>query len=480
MTQEELQTLWSKTLRAERPAPDQFDRLAQAVVDVYEGGDLGFQQHIRNRYKRVEEITGQRLDPDKFDISMARAFLADEIGFASWSELIQFVANPRDDDYPVLFKCAIAALWRGDFTALEIAVGGPGEFDAIVASWVESGYLHREPKTMAESFAAACMLGHERAAAMLLDAGVDPYAGMRTGLAGFHYAASSGRLNVIRLLIERKVPMEVKNMYGGTVFEQAIWSAVNEYTPDHAAIVEALVEAGAVIGDGYDEWWDKQNVPDSATKERIAIVLRRHAEFHDKVSRAKEEVAVAENRGQDRSLADALKALGNVLRRPPFLRGAANEAYAKAAELYRKLGLPLEEAWVKRHIGINHEYAEHLTDAEKFYDESLALFRVHASDNDNNYANTVRYPAVIKNRVGKRDESTALWEEAVRRYDEMGQPLGVAEGAAWLTIFAIEKGDSALAHEWFAKAEAAAKTANDPDTDKWIAEVRTRLDVRVD
>ena len=91
--------------------------------------------------------------------------------------------------------------------------------------------------------------------------------------------------------------------------------------------------------------------------------------------------------------------------------------------------MPLEAAWVIRHIGINHEYAERLTDAEKYYDESLALFRKHASDNDNNYANTVRYPAVIKNRVGKRDESTALWEEAVRRYDEMDQPLGVAEGA---------------------------------------------------
>ncbi len=163
------------------------------------------------------------------------------------------------------------------------------------------------------------------------------------------------------------------------------------------------------------------------------------------------------------------------MRRPPFLRSAANEAYSRAADLYREVGLPLETAWVLRHIGINHEYAERLTDAEKCYDESLALFRHHASEGDNNYANTVRYPAVIKNRVGKRDESTALWEEAVRRYDEMNEPLGVAEGAAWLTIFAIDKGDRALAREWFAKAEAAGTRASDEDTDKWIAEVRARL-----
>jgi len=87
----------------------------------------------------------------------------------------------------------------------------------------------------------------------------------------------------------------------------------------------------------------------------------------------------------------------------------------------------------------------------------------------------VRYPAVIKNRVGKREESTTLWEEAVRRYDEMDQPLGVAEGAAWLAIFAIEKDDPELAREWFAKAEAAEAKARDGDTEKWVDEVRGRL-----
>ena len=160
------------------------------------------------------------------------------------------------------------------------------------------------------------------------------------------------------------------------------------------------------------------------------------------------------------------------------MRDIANETYAEAAALYRHLGMPLEAAWTMRHIGINHEYAGRLTEAEKYYDDSLALFRQHVSDSDDNYANTVRYPAVIKNRLGKRDESTALWEEAVRRYDEMDQPLGVAEGSAWLTLFALEKGDRALAYEWFAKAEGAARAANDPDTAKFIAEVRARMDIK--
>lgn len=198
-------------------------------------------------------------------------------------------------------------------------------------------------------------------------------------------------------------------------------------------------------------------------------------EFRLRLGAAKLLVSAARASGDRLALANALKDLGSIQRRPPQLREEAIKTFAEAAELCHELGMPLEAAWAIRHIGLNHEYAERLTEAEKYYDESLALFRQHARDDNSNYANTVRYPAVIKNRVGKRDESTALWEEAVGRYDAMDQPVGVAEGAAWLTIFAIEKGDMALAHEWFAKAEAAATAARDGDTDKWIAEVRARL-----
>jgi tetratricopeptide (TPR) repeat protein len=473
MNRKELEILWSETLRSEKPTESQFDTLTNAVVEVYSSGDIQFRQHIRNRFNRVSESTGVQLDPENFKAETARAFIADEIGFTSWDDLIDALSD--QDQKPVLFQYAVAAMERGDFSALESAIG-PDRFHGQIVTWFENDIFQGEQETLDEIFSAACMLGHVETAEYLLDRGIDPYAGMKTGLSGFHYAASSGRLEVIKLLIERNVPMEVKNMYGGTVFEQAIWSAVNEYTPDHAAIVEALVKAGAIVEDGYAEWWNKQNVPDAATKERVAEVLKRHHEFHQRISLAEQAVAGAEQSSNKRALADALKQLGNILRRPRFTRDAANEAYSRAANIYREIGLPLEEAWVKRHIGINHEYAERLTEAEKYYDESLALFRQHASDDDDNYANTVRYPAVIKNRVGKRDESTALWEEAVRRYDEMGQPLGVAEGAAWLTIVAIEKGETALAHEWFAKAEAAASSAHDPDTDKWIAEVRGKLD----
>jgi hypothetical protein len=62
----------------------------------------------------------------------------------------------------------------------------------------------------------------------------------------------------------------------------------------------------------------------------------------------------------------------------------------------------------------------------------------------------------------------------------MNLHASVAEGAAWLTIFAIETGDSDLASEWFAKAESAAAEAQDKDTDKWINEVKGRLNMSSD
>ncbi len=257
------------------PTPQDFEGLAQGVLDRYHSGDPQFTQHIKNRSNRVTEITGQSFDAENFDLAMARAFIADEIGFGGWDELMNSVATPAENQHPILFKYAIAAMERGDFSALESMVGGQSRFDDQVKDWYENGYFSKEPETLAEVFSAACMLGYPKTVAYLLDKDVDPYAGMKTGLSGFHYAASSGRLDVIKLLIERNIPMEVKNMYGGTVFEQAIWSAVNEYTPQHGEIVEALVKAGAVVDDGYDEWWEKQNVHDPATKERIANLLRR-------------------------------------------------------------------------------------------------------------------------------------------------------------------------------------------------------------
>jgi hypothetical protein len=169
-----------------------------------------------------------------------------------------------------LWPYVTKALDAGDFTWLDKLL------ETQNASLIELLEAHGEPKGyMEEAFAWACMVGRIRDAEDLLNKRVDPYAGMKTGLAGFHYAVSSGRLDTVKMLIERKVPMDVENMYGGNIWGQALWSAVNEHMPEHAAIIEALIEAGVEIEPGTLEWWEEQNVPSEETKRRVGNALRR-------------------------------------------------------------------------------------------------------------------------------------------------------------------------------------------------------------
>ena len=104
---------------------------------------------------------------------------------------------------------------------------------------------------------------------------MDPVAGMRSGMNGFHYAASCGQLEVVKVIIDRKVPMEIVNRYGGTVLGQALWSAIHEHERTHAEIIEALISGGAEIYPGTTEWWAQQEVPSSETKDRVATALHR-------------------------------------------------------------------------------------------------------------------------------------------------------------------------------------------------------------
>jgi hypothetical protein len=54
-----------------------------------------------------------------------------------------------------------------------------------------------------------------------------------------------GQLEVVRLLIRWKAPLQTRSMYGGTVLWTAVWSAANEPRRDHQKIIEELRAAGA-------------------------------------------------------------------------------------------------------------------------------------------------------------------------------------------------------------------------------------------
>lgn len=183
---------------------------------------------------------------------------------------------------------------KGNFSALQKDLGGPEAFDGQIIAWHDEGKFDNEPEVLAEALSCACMLGRTETARYLIDAGVDPYAGMKTWLAGPHYAVSGGHVETLRMLLRKGIALEIKNGYGGTVFDQAIWSAINEPKPGHVEIIEMLIESGAEVDPQYVDWWPEQNVADPAVKDRVSELLRRHADLQARLRSEEANVADAE------------------------------------------------------------------------------------------------------------------------------------------------------------------------------------------
>ena len=165
---------------------------------------------------------------------------------------------------------AISGLQAGDFSRLEpVFVGDSGgPLDCKIMDWYTNGAFDGEPKALAEALTCACFLGYREVAEFLMDEGVDPTAGDGTGLNAFHWAANRGQLEVVMLLIERRVPLERRSMYEGTVLGTAVWAAIHETKPRHLEIIEALIAAGAeLVEAGYP-----------TGDERVDALLRRYHE----------------------------------------------------------------------------------------------------------------------------------------------------------------------------------------------------------
>ena len=97
----------------------------------------------------------------------------------------------------------------------------------------------------------ACRFGREPVARFLLDQGVDPAARDGDAMTALHWAAASRCMELVKLLLAKDAPLEVRNAWGGTVLDSTVYFAVNQpvTTPcssqDYPAVIEALLDAGA-------------------------------------------------------------------------------------------------------------------------------------------------------------------------------------------------------------------------------------------
>lgn len=147
------------------------------------------------------------------------------------------------------FPEAVEGLLRGDFSRLEpLFVGNPSQ----IVQWYQEGRFSTEPAALNEAFTCACFNGHTAVAEFLFSHGVDVGAGFGTGMNAFHWAANRGQVETVKFLLECNAPLEVENMYGGTVLGCTVWSALHEPVPTHLEVIQLLIDAGANLdASGY-------------------------------------------------------------------------------------------------------------------------------------------------------------------------------------------------------------------------------------
>jgi ankyrin repeat protein len=154
-----------------------------------------------------------------------------------------------------------AALGRLDLVKAFLDEYGPSR-DNLIEKRIQSAFMW------------ACEFGRTTVVEFLLDNGADARAQNRNGQTGLHVAALSGHLDTVKLLLKRNAPLDVLNVWGGTVLSNILWAAINhDPNIDYASIVEAVIDAGAKVEPGYLSWWREQKPLLPAAKPRIEELL---------------------------------------------------------------------------------------------------------------------------------------------------------------------------------------------------------------
>ena len=103
-------------------------------------------------------------------------------------------------------------------------------------------------KQLESGFLYACGYGQTEVVEFLLSKGIDPATHGGDGQTGLHCAVIGGYLDTVKLLLQHNPPLEMKNIYGGTVLGQALWSAAHGGDPErYIEIFEALIAAGVKL-----------------------------------------------------------------------------------------------------------------------------------------------------------------------------------------------------------------------------------------
>ena len=138
---------------------------------------------------------------------------------------------------------------RGARLSLE-AAAGVGRLDTVKRFFNDDGT--RKAKTSRKqvrlAFLSACGWGRNDVVKFLLAKGVDLNDGGGDGQTPLHCAVITGQLETVKLLLRLNPPLEARNIYGGTVLGQTLWSAAHGGDPQlYSEIIKTLIAAGAKV-----------------------------------------------------------------------------------------------------------------------------------------------------------------------------------------------------------------------------------------
>jgi ankyrin repeat protein len=131
-----------------------------------------------------------------------------------------------------------------------LSAAGVGRLDVVKSYFNEDGTRKAKTsqKQVQRAFLYACNWGRNNVIEFLLDKGIDLEDGGDGGQTGLHCAVIGGHIDTIKLLLKLNPPLELRNMYGGTVLGQTLWSAAHGGdTKVYAEIVKTLIAAGAQV-----------------------------------------------------------------------------------------------------------------------------------------------------------------------------------------------------------------------------------------
>ena len=131
-----------------------------------------------------------------------------------------------------------------------LSAASVGRVDVVKSYFNEDGTRKAKTsqKQVQRAFLYACNWGRNNVIEFLLDKGINLEDGGDGGQTGLHCAVIGGHTDTINLLLKLNPPLELRNMYGGTVLGQTLWSAAHGGDPKvYAEIIKTLIAAGAEV-----------------------------------------------------------------------------------------------------------------------------------------------------------------------------------------------------------------------------------------